>query len=203
MSRAIVFAAALVGVLLISLAPAASAQASHGRSRPGCSNAAHATVKRTILATHRTQTSVTRTVQVRLVSPICGRVALAEGRAGVKSPQDEAKCDETVQIIKSKSYPGYMQSVAYSDNCVGTPLPSDCSQAADMQFFDKGEHPDGDGPTTYGCRQSDASIRTKSCSSSTTSYGYRTYGIFTITWEGVVYGPYGVPSTEITAARIC
>jgi hypothetical protein len=204
--RKIILAAALLGALLVSPASAALAGTGHAGSRAGCRTAAHVTFK--VLARHRTAESATRTEEIRVTRPGCaapsapGRARLR--RAGGGSPQDGFKCTLTAEIHKSARFPGYMQSVAYVHDCTGVPVPpSDCSQAADMRLFYRGEwHPDGDGPTRYGC-EGEPSILTKYCQSYPESLGYDTVGIFTITWEGELYGPYDVYSGEITAIRLC
>jgi len=202
----LLFAVALLGALAVNLAPAASAGTRHSARVSHCHDAGRATVKRTVLATHRTPASVSRTIQIRLIAPACSRSLKGSHAGGRRNarPQDVASCDEHSQIKKSANDPGYVQSTAFQDNCVGDPPPSDCSQAADTQLFiNRAWNNDGDGPTEHGCGANFASIYTKDCTKYHESLGYRTLGIFTITWEGTVYGPFDVYSPEITAARLC
>lgn len=209
MSRKIaklLFATALLGGLVVNLAPAASAATRPSASPSQCRDAGRAIVKQKVIATRRTSTSASRTIRVSLSVPACSRslkTAKAGGRPGARR-QQVAGCDEHTGIFKSAAFPGYLQSTAYQDNCFGNPLPSDCSQAADLQTFNNGVwHPDGDGPTEHQCGAGFASIYTAPCTSYHVAVGYRTQGVFTITWQGAVYGPFDHYSPRINVSRLC
>jgi hypothetical protein len=202
----VLFAVALLGALAVNLAPAASAGTTHSARVSHCRDAGRATVKQKVIATRRTRTSMSRTIRVSLIAPACGRsakLARAGARRGARR-QQVAGCDEHTQIFKSAAFPGYLQSTAYQDNCFGNPLPSDFSQAADLQTFNNGVwHPDGDGPTEHQCGAGFASIYTAPCTSYHVAVGYRTLGVFTITWQGAVYGPFDHYSPRINVSRLC
>lgn len=115
-------------------------------------------------------------------------------------------CDLALGIAKSSSYPGYIQGYAYVQSCAGSPYPSECAATAEIQYSPSGDSGtwsnDGDGETKYGCPSSVASVKTKTCYAASSTYYYRTHGIFVIIDDGVTHD-YTDNTSKLGVSRIC
>jgi hypothetical protein len=121
------------------------------------------------------------------------------------APAATETCHGVVDMEKSKAFPGYIQAIAYVEDCA--PLAAvTCAQTADVQFDNpnSGWNADGDGKTVHGCGgASDASIKTNTCESTDEALGYRTHGIFVVVDSGGQTLDWSGNSGTLTVTRIC